>query len=68
METGLGGLIAENESFNCLSSVVLHCLPGRGVATPEALAHQSLATTDRYVRHLAPQQVIEVMRARSWEL
>ena len=31
------------------------------------LGHQSLATTDRYVRHLAPRQVIEVMRARSWE-
>ena len=30
------------------------------------LGHSNLATTDRYVRHLAPRQVIEVMRARSW--
>lgn len=32
------------------------------------LGHASLATTDRYVRHLAPQQVIDVMRGRAWKL
>ena len=31
------------------------------------LGHSSLATTDRYIRHIEPQEVIEVMRARTWE-
>ncbi len=31
------------------------------------LGHSSLATTDRYLRHLAPRQVIEVMQSRSWD-
>ena len=31
------------------------------------LGHSSLATTDRYVRHIEPQEVIETMRARKWE-
>jgi len=30
------------------------------------LGHASLATTDRYVRHLAPAQVVEAMQRRSW--
>jgi site-specific recombinase XerD len=30
------------------------------------LGHASAAVTDRYIRHLAPQQVIETMRAREW--
>lgn len=32
----------------------------------QQLGHSSLATTDRYVRHLNPQQVVEAMQARSW--
>ena len=32
------------------------------------LGHSSLATTDRYIRHIEPQEVIEAMRAREWEL
>ncbi len=31
------------------------------------LGHASLATTDSYIRHLAPQKVIEVMQGRSWD-
>ncbi len=30
------------------------------------LGHSSLATTDRYIRHLNPTTVIESMRSRSW--
>lgn len=30
------------------------------------LGHGSLATTERYIRHLAPSQVVATMRARSW--
>ena len=30
------------------------------------LGHSSLATTDRYLAHIAPAQLIETMRARSW--
>jgi site-specific recombinase XerD len=33
-----------------------------------ALGHSSLATTDRYLRHIAPAKVIETMRAREWTL
>ncbi len=32
------------------------------------LGHSSLATTSRYLEHIAPQQLIEVMRAREWKL
>lgn len=32
------------------------------------LGHSSLATTDRYIRHIEPSQVIETMRAREWKL
>jgi integrase len=32
------------------------------------LGHASLAVTDRYIRHLAPEGVIESMRSRAWEL
>ncbi len=32
------------------------------------LGHSSLATTDRYIRHLAPEELIKVMRERTWEL
>ncbi len=31
------------------------------------LGHTSLATTDRYIRHIEPSQVIGAMRARRWE-
>jgi integrase len=31
------------------------------------LGHSSLATTDRYIRHIEPSEVIEAMRARTWE-
>ena len=34
----------------------------------QQLGHSSLATTDRYIRHLAPQEVIETMRSREWSL
>ena len=30
------------------------------------LGHTSLAITDRYVRHLAPMAVVEIMRGRTW--
>ena len=32
------------------------------------LGHASLATTDRYLRHIAPQQLIETMRTRAWRI
>ena len=32
------------------------------------LGHGSLAVTDRYIRHLAPQQVVETMGGRKWSL
>ncbi len=32
------------------------------------LGHASLATTDRYLRHIAPQQLVDAMRAREWTL
>src|SRR5262245_24703838 len=34
----------------------------------QQLGHSSLATTDRYIRHLNPQQVVETMRGRSWQM
>lgn len=30
------------------------------------LGHSNVGTTDRYITHLAPMQVVEAMRARSW--
>jgi integrase len=33
---------------------------------PQQLGHSSLATTDRYIRHLNPQAVVEAMRGRTW--
>jgi len=33
-----------------------------------ALGHSSLATTDRYLRHIAPAELIETMRSREWSL
>jgi site-specific recombinase XerD len=32
------------------------------------LGHSSLATTSRYLAHIAPAQLIEAMRARTWNL
>lgn len=32
----------------------------------QQLGHASLATTDRYLRHLAPKDVVEVMQRREW--
>ena len=32
------------------------------------LGHSSLATTSRYLAHIAPAQLVEVMRARTWSL
>jgi integrase len=32
------------------------------------LGHSSLATTDRYLRHIAPAQLIERMRGRGWKV
>ena len=34
----------------------------------QQLGHSSLATTDRYIRHLAPQEVVKAMQAREWTL
>jgi integrase len=34
----------------------------------QQLGHSSLATTDRYIRHLNPQQVVEAMRVRTWKV
>jgi integrase len=31
------------------------------------LGHASLATTDTYLSHIAPRQVIEIMAKREWE-
>ncbi|MGI8749969.1 MAG: tyrosine-type recombinase/integrase [Thermoleophilaceae bacterium] len=31
------------------------------------LGHDSLATTDRYLRHVAPRELLNTMRARVWE-
>ncbi len=31
------------------------------------LGHRSIATTARYLDHIAPQQVIEAMRTRVWQ-
>ena len=31
------------------------------------LGHRSIATTARYLDHIAPQQVIEAMQRRSWQ-
>jgi integrase len=33
----------------------------------QQLGHSSLATTDRYINHLAPAQVVAAMQARTWE-
>ena len=32
------------------------------------LGHSSVATTDRYIRHLNPAAVVETMKARNWSL
>jgi integrase len=32
------------------------------------LGHSSLATTSRYLAHVAPQHVVEAMQAREWKL
>jgi site-specific recombinase XerD len=32
------------------------------------LGHSSVATTDRYIRHLNPSAVVEAMKARAWSL
>jgi site-specific recombinase XerD len=32
------------------------------------LGHENLATTDRYLRHIAPQELVDRMRARDWTL
>ncbi len=34
----------------------------------QQLGHSSLATTDRYIRHLNPREVVETMRSRTWNL
>ena len=34
----------------------------------QQLGHGSLATTDRYLRHIAPRERVEAMRRRAWEL
>ena len=32
----------------------------------QALGHSTAATTSRYLDHIAPQQVIDTLRAREW--
>jgi integrase/recombinase XerD len=32
------------------------------------LGHSNVATTSRYLQHIAPQQVISIMRQRQWQL
>ena len=42
-----------------------------GVPVPviqQQLGHASLATTDRYLRHIAPKDVVEAMQGREWRL
>ncbi|MGZ8774094.1 MAG: tyrosine-type recombinase/integrase [Acidimicrobiia bacterium] len=42
-----------------------------GVPVPviqQQLGHASLATTDRYLRHIAPKDVVEVMQRREWSV
>ncbi len=42
-----------------------------GVPVPviqQQLGHASLATTDRYLRHIVPKDVVETMQRREWEL
>jgi hypothetical protein len=34
----------------------------------DALGHSTLATTDRYLRDVAPVHVIETMKSREWEM
>lgn len=34
----------------------------------DALGHTNIATTDRYLRDISPEQVIQTMKAREWEL
>ena len=44
--------------------------PLEGVPIPviqRQLGHASLATTDTYLSHIAPKQVLEFMTARSWD-
>ena len=41
-----------------------------GVPVPviqRQLGHASLATTDRYLRSIAPADVVAVMQARTWQ-
>jgi site-specific recombinase XerD len=42
-----------------------------GVPVPviqQQLGHASLATTDRYLRHIAPRNVVKVMQRREWSV
>lgn len=42
-----------------------------GVPVPiiqQQLGHASLATTDRYLRHIAPKEVLQAMQQREWSL
>jgi site-specific recombinase XerD len=42
-----------------------------GVPVPiiqQQLGHASLATTDRYLRHIAPRDVVMAMQAREWDV
>lgn len=32
------------------------------------LGHTSLSTTDRYLRHIAPRQLVDAMRSRAWSI
>jgi site-specific recombinase XerD len=46
-------------------------LAGEGVpihVIQAQLGHSSVATTDRYIRHLRPEAIIAAMQARSWTL
>ncbi|MDK1292722.1 MAG: tyrosine-type recombinase/integrase, partial [Actinomycetota bacterium] len=53
-----------------LRHTMAHELLMEGVPIPiiqRQLGHASLQTTDIYLSHIAPKQVIEVMSARSWD-
>jgi integrase len=48
---------------------MLTMLSGHRVEVLQAqLGHASLATTDRYVRHIAPHELVEAMRQRTWQV
>ncbi len=65
MRWDIGGL----EPAVCVSYGVAMAEMMEGVPMPiiqQQLGHASLATTDRYLSHIAPKIVIETMGRREW--